>query len=123
MTLKKVLFISFSFLLITSPSAFAHTALVTSNPARGSVILKLPSKITLTFEDSLLTLGKTAINRVVVTDPTGVVITSGVDVVKGAVVTDAFKSAHSARGKYKVSYRVSAVDGHIVTGKFTFTLK
>lgn len=123
MTLKKVLFISFSFLLITSPSAFAHTSLVTSNPARGSVILKLPSKITLTFEDSLLTLGKTAINRVVVTDPTGVVITSGVDVVKGAVVTDAFKSAHSARGKYNVSYRVSAVDGHIVTGKFTFTLK
>jgi methionine-rich copper-binding protein CopC len=123
MTLKKVLFISLSVLLITSPSAFAHTSLITSNPARGSVILKLPSKIALTFDDSLLTLGKTAINRVVVTDPTGVVITSGIDVVKGAVVTDAFKAGQSSRGKYTVSYRVSALDGHIVTGKFTFTLK
>jgi methionine-rich copper-binding protein CopC len=85
--------------------------------------LKLPSKIALTFDDPLLTLGKTAINRVVVTDPTGVVITSGIDVVKGAVVTDAFKAGQSSRGKYTVSYRVSALDGHIVTGKFTFTLK
>ena len=110
-------------MLITSESAFAHTSLVTSNPARGVTLSKLPSKISLTFEDPLLTLGKTAINHVVVTDSKGTVITSGIDIVEGAVLTDAFKSTQSLRGKYIVSYRVSAQDGHVVSGKYSFSVK
>jgi hypothetical protein len=111
------------FLTIGIPVAFAHTTLIASNPARNAVLSKLPSKITLTFEDPLLTLGKTAINHLVVTDPMGMVITSGIDVVKGAALTDVFKSGQATRGKYNVSYRVSAQDGHIVSGKFTFSIK
>jgi methionine-rich copper-binding protein CopC len=121
--LKKVLLLSLSFLITTSSTAFAHTSLVTSNPARSAVISKLPPKISLTFDDVLLTFGKTAINHVVVTDPTGAIITSGVDVVKGAVLSDAFKTGQSSKGKYSVNYRVSAQDGHIVFGKFTFSVK
>jgi len=121
--LKKVLLLSLSFLTTTSSTAFAHTSLVTSNPAQSTVISRLPSKISLTFDDPLLTLGKTAINHVVVTDPTGVVITSGIDVVKGAVLSDVFKASQSSKGKYSVSYRVSAQDGHVVIGKFTFSVK
>jgi len=108
---------------MTSSTAFAHTSLVTSNPVQSAVISKLPSKISLTFDDALLTLGKTAINHVVVTDPTGVIITSGVDVVKRTVLSDAFKAGQFSKGKYSVSYRVSAQDGHIVIGKFTFSVK
>jgi len=108
---------------MTSSTAFAHTSLVTSNPARSAVISKLPSKISLTFEDALLTLGKTVINHIVVTDPTGVVITSGIDLVRGAVLSDGLKPGPSVKGKYSVSYRVSAQDGHIVLGKFTFSVK
>ena len=121
--MKKVLFISFGFLFLTSQPVFAHTNLIASNPTRNAVLSKLPSKITLTFEDPLLTLGKSAINHVVVTDPMGSVITSGIDVVKGAAVTDVFKSGQAASGKYSVSYRVSALDGHIVSGKFAFRIK
>ena len=121
--MKKVPLLSLSFLITTSSTAFAHTSLVTSNPARSAVISKLPPKISLTFDDVLLTFGKTAINHVVVTDPTGVIITSGVDVVKGAVLSDAFKTGQSSKGKYSVNYRVSAQDGHIVFGKFTFSVK
>jgi len=121
--LKKVLLLSLSFLITTSSTAFAHTSLVASNPAQSAVISKLPSKISLSFDDALLTLGKTAINHVVVTDPTGVIITSGVDVVKRTVLSDAFKAGQFSKGKYSVSYRVSAQDGHIVIGKFTFSVK
>ena len=112
-----------TFLTLGIPAAFAHTTLIASNPAHNAVLTKLPSKITLTFEDPLLTLGKTAINHVLVTDPMGSVITSGIDVVKGAAVTDVFKSGQAASGKYSVSYRVSALDGHIVSGKFTFRIR
>lgn len=121
--MKKVLLISLSMLILTSPGAFAHTSLVNSNPAPSAVLSKLPSKISISFDDQLLTLGKTVINHIVVTDPTGVVITSGVDVVKGAVLSDAFKMGQSSKGKYSVSYRVSAQDGHIASGKFTFSVK
>ena len=121
--MKKVLLLSLSFLITTSSTAFAHTSLVASNPAPSAVISRLPSKISLTFDDALLTLGKTAINHVVVTDPAGVIITSGIDVVKGALLSDAFKAGQFSKGKYSVSYRVSAQDGHVVIGKFTFSVK
>jgi len=103
--------------------ASAHTVLIFSSPAKGAKIKVLPAKITLKFADPLLTLGTKAINKVVVSDPTNTVITSGKDVVHGAVLTDPLVDAKPVSGIYKVSYRVSAQDGHIVTGAFTFTLQ
>ncbi|MEJ0014251.1 MAG: copper resistance CopC family protein [Actinomycetota bacterium] len=102
--------------------ASAHTVLIGSNPSKSSVIKTLPAKITLKFADPLLTLGKHAINKVVVTDPKGVVVTTDKDLVKGAVLTDPISVVSPIIGIYKVSYRVSAQDGHIVTGSYTFTL-
>jgi hypothetical protein len=102
--------------------ASAHTVLIYSNPAKGSSMKVLPTKITLKFADPLLTLGKRAINRVVVTDSSGAVITTGADLVKGATLTDPFVSKKLEPGLFKVSYRVSAQDGHIVIGAFDFTL-
>ncbi len=104
-------------------SASAHTVLIASTPAKGSVIKVLPAKITLKFADPLLTLGKSAINKVVVTAPNSKVVTTGADVVKGALLTDPISGANAVIGLYKVSYRVSAQDGHVVTGTFTFTLR
>ena len=49
-------------------TASAHTVLISSNPAKNSVIKALPVNIVLTFADPLLTLGKSAVNRIVVTD-------------------------------------------------------
>ena len=103
--------------------AFAHTVLISSNPGKGSTIKIWPSKITLKFADPLLTLGKQAINKVVVTDPDNFLVSTGVTNVKGAVLTVPLVNVTPVTGKYKVSYRVSAQDGHIVTGSFTFKLQ
>ena len=103
--------------------ASAHTVLIASNPAKGSTIKILPAKITLKFADPLLTLGKRAINRVVVTDPKSRIVTTGKDIVKGAVLTDSMTTITPIAGLYNVNYRVSAQDGHIVTGSFTFKLQ
>jgi methionine-rich copper-binding protein CopC len=104
-------------------TASAHTVLISSNPAKGSIIKVLPSKITLTFADPLLTLGKKIVNKVSVVDPEEHVITTGQDVTKGAVLTDQFLGSSVKSGRYKVIYRVSAQDGHIVTGSFFFTVR
>ena len=103
-------------------TASAHTVLIASNPTKGAAIKVLPTKITLKFADPLLTLGKRAINVVVVSDSKVRVITTGKNLVKGAILTDPLSVANPIAGIYKVSYRVSAQDGHIVTGSYTFTL-
>jgi methionine-rich copper-binding protein CopC len=121
---KKSLAISVSALtLLGISSASAHTVLISANPSKGAIVKSLPTKITLKFADPLLTLGKKVINRVTVIDPSNTVITSGDDLTRGALLTDSLKSVAPKVGVYKVSYRVSAQDGHIVTGAFTFTLQ
>ena len=121
--MKKFLVAVSAFTLLGISSASAHTVLISSNPSKGSTVKVLPSKITLKFADPLLTLGKRAINKVVVTAPDNSVVTVGNDQVKGATLTDSLLNTQAIKGKYKVSYRVSAEDGHIVTGSFTFTLQ
>lgn len=115
--------LTIAIIAVGASTAFAHTVLIASNPAKGSAIKVLPVKITLKFADPLLTLGKRAINRVVVTNPNSQIVTTGKDLVKGAVLTDPVNVIHPVVGIYKVSYRVSAQDGHIVTGSFTFKLQ
>ena len=103
--------------------ASAHTELIASSPAKGSMVKVLPRKITLKFADPLLTLAKRSINRVIVTDPHSKVVTTGKDKVKGAILTDPMTIANPISGIYKANYRVSAQDGHIVTGSYTFKLQ
>ncbi len=111
-------------LLITGIStASAHTVLISSNPSKGSTVKALPAKILLKFAEPLLTLGKRAINKVVVTDPDNFLVSTGVNYVKGATLSAPLVTATPITGIYKVSYRVSAQDGHIVTGSFTFKLQ
>ena len=123
--MKKLFIPAVAILLIAvgTATASAHTVLIASTPLKGSTVKVLPNKITLKFADPLLTLGKRAINLVVVTDPMNTVITTGKNLVKGAVLTDPIVDAKPLSGAYKVSYRVSAQDGHIVTGAFSFTLQ
>jgi methionine-rich copper-binding protein CopC len=104
-------------------TASAHTVLISSNPAKNSVIKALPVNIVLTFADPLLTLGKSAVNRIVVTDSTNTVISTNKYLVKGGVLTDPLNTAGTKAGRYLVKYRVSAEDGHVVTGSFSFKVK
>ncbi len=104
-------------------TANAHTVLVYSNPKSGAIIKSLPKSITLRFAEPLLTLAGQVINKVSVTDQNGSVVTTGKNLSSGAVLTNTFKSIAAKKGIYRVSYRVSAQDGHVVIGSYTFTLK
>jgi len=106
---------------LASPgTAQAHTVLVGSDPGAGVTVAQLPEEITLRFASPLLTLGKNAINRVEVTDPMGATITSKVNVVHGAVLTNVLSPSMVMSGKYSVSFRVAAQDGHVLNGSFAF---
>lgn len=122
--MKRVLLGVIVLCLITgTPTANAHTILISSTPAIGATIKELPSKISLRFADKLLTLGKRVINRVTVIDSTNSIISSKREVTQGFSLSNVLNTKSPHRGIYTVMYRVAAEDGHLVTGSYTFTLK
>lgn len=94
----------------------AHTELVSSSPADGASVKRLPATIELTFSEALVTPA-----FVTVTDPSGAAVDTGKPTVENELVRQQTTGA-AATGSYTVEYRVVAGDGHPVTGSLRFTV-
>ena len=101
-------------------TASAHTSLITQQPLGNSVIQELPPEISLTFDESLIVIGKA--NSITVLDPNGKEISTGETKVLNNVVSRAMNASEVA-GKYSVTYRVVSEDGHVVSATYQFTLQ
>jgi methionine-rich copper-binding protein CopC len=106
------------FSLAIAPAS-AHTALVSANPAENSVVAEAPAAISLMFDEDLLILGDKNPNQIEVSDESGNQV-SGVATVNGPIIS--VPVTITEPGRYNVSYRVASSDGHVVTGKYRFTL-
>jgi methionine-rich copper-binding protein CopC len=100
-------------LAATPPASEAHTDLVESRPVAGEVVNGAIDRIRLQFATPVLE----EFTDVVVTSDGPASVAS--PVVSGGVV-EARVSGLDATGTYVVAYRTVAVDGHPVTGSFTF---
>lgn len=98
--------------------ASAHTALVSSNPAKDANVTKPPAAIVLTFSENI----NPAFATVVVNSSDGRDWVSGSPQVDGPRLTAAVAPDRPETGVYTVGYRVVSTDGHPVTGSYTFTL-
>ena len=108
--------------ILNSPAAQAHAALESTMPAKGAIVSKTTSQVSMLFgEDILVIKGKNP-NSISVTDSKGKKVSTGVAVVSGTKISNALKSPLAA-GKYTVKYRVVSADGHVVSGSYTFTVK
>ena len=109
-----------AFLVLFAPlSASAHDTLVASSPAADSTVETLPSEITLTFSEKLIT-GDGA-TELVVTDASGASVVNGPATVDGAIVTQPLV-AGGAAGEYHVVWKIVSSDGHPTSGEFSFTV-
>jgi hypothetical protein len=104
-------------LLATTSPAWAHTELVSSDPAQGASLAAAPTQIRLTFGEAV-TLPSDPIS---VTGPDGAKWTVGAATIAGAVVTAPVTPSGPA-GKYTVAYKVIADDGDQVAGTVVFSL-
>ena len=100
--------------------ASAHTSLITQQPVGNSVIQELPPEISLTFDESLIVIGKA--NSITVLDPDGKEISTGETKVLSNIVSRSMNSSELP-GKYSVTYRVVSEDGHVVSATYHFTLQ
>jgi hypothetical protein len=102
------------------PTAFAHTSLVSSTPAVGSVITEWPIEIKLDFAEELQTFSAGEVNFIEVLDASGIRLNEPVATITGISVTSKLlKSAEF--GLVTVKYRVVAQDGHVLEDSFNFT--
>jgi copper transport protein len=107
------------FLVLMGPvsPAFAHAALVGSDPAADSIVPDAPNKITLTFSESIQLIP----GKIQVLGPDGSRADQGDPTVDGANVTIPLRSG-GGRGTYLVSYRVISADTHPVGGSITYSV-
>ena len=101
--------------LLFAPAAQANT-LVATSPIAGSTLKAGPSAITITTEFPLIEEG----NEIVVTDPNGKRVDSGILTVLGTDAVAEMKPLETS-GLYKVSYLLLAEADIPLEGSFTFT--
>ena len=101
-------------LVFTAGPAVAHTELISTTPADQQTVGRTPAVVVLTFDESLLAMG----TQVVVTGPEGPVQMGAPDVAETKVSQNL---RGGPAGHYTVAWRVTAADGHPLSGTFTFT--
>jgi copper resistance protein C len=102
-------------LVLAAAPAAAHNSLLTSTPAAGATVARMPDVVVLTFDEPAIAMG----TQIVVTGPSGPV-QSGPPVLVDTSVQQAIQPGAPA-GRYMVAWRIGSVDGHPVTGTFQFT--
>ena len=103
-------------LTASAASAFAHDALVSSNPAANAQVDVAPEQVQLVFTEPPLGVG----TRVEVTSPDGAIVSVGTPSTVDATVTQPLPPDLPA-GSYRVRWRVTSSDGHPISGAYTFT--
>jgi methionine-rich copper-binding protein CopC len=101
--------------LLPAAPAWAHAALIGSDPEAGATLAALPGAATLEFSEEMADPA-----YVVVTAADGTSVTDGDPVVDGREVTQALVDGPA--GTYTLAFRVVSGDGHPVTGELTFTV-
>lgn len=109
-------------LLANTPSASAHAALESTNPAKSAVVNKATGQVSMIFGEEILVLKGKNPNSVSVSDSKGKIVSTGLAIVSGMKISESLKSPLKAE-KYTVKYRVVSADGHVVTGSYNFTVK
>jgi len=105
--------------VFTSPLASAHVEIVSSYPEQYANVNPIPTSVWIEFNDNLQNLEGEIVNRIEVTDSTGLVVSYEDAIVEAGKITTKV-SGQSAAGVFTVKYRVVGEDGHVIEGEYTF---
>ncbi len=106
-------------LLLFALPAAAHSLLLEATPAANSVIAASPPALRLRFNNRI----EKRLSRVRLVDERGEARDLAVAEDGAADWLTASVPAAIAPGRYRVEWQVLSTDGHVVTGRFTFTVK
>ncbi|GGC64369.1 copper resistance protein CopC [Hoyosella rhizosphaerae] len=98
-------------------AAWAHAAMVGSDPTAGSVVESVPSQVSVTFNEPL----QDQFSALTVVGPDGE-LWSGDDVVVDDRSVVVSTTSGGPAGTYTIAYRVISADSHPVSGTIEFTV-
>lgn len=119
MKVTRILIAASLILAVTTTPAIAHTKLISSDPAAGSLVDSWPAEISLTFDEDLITVGGEKSNFLVVNNAVGDQISADDEELNGSQITVSL-DPNTITGPVLVYYRVVSADGHPVEGEYTF---
>lgn len=119
MRTARILIAASLILAVTTTPAIAHTKLLTSDPAAGSLVESWPTEISLTFDEDLINIGDEKSNFLVVNNAVGDQISADDEVLDGSQIKVSL-DPNTITGPVLVYYRVVSADGHPVEGEYTF---
>ena len=110
-------------LLLTSHTpAMAHADLISSTPRNGAILQESPKNFVLRFSETLAQLDRKQINIMKVMGPSKVrVKLNSMKIMKTSLSTTPLQPLTS--GRYEISYRVVAEDGHTLNGVIKFSIQ
>ena len=116
--MKRLITLTAALLLLSSPIANAHTALVSSSPKQDAMLTASPKYISLTFNEALVSIAGKEVSKIRLFNAKGKEIKlPKPQVIHKDIVVVVSKLPAS---KYTVKYRVVSADGHPITGSFNF---
>jgi methionine-rich copper-binding protein CopC len=115
-----IVVITFITVFSTPSTSLAHTKLLKSDPAAGSVVDAWPSQITLEFDEQLQNIGSEKTNFIVVNNSVGDQVSQDDEKLNGNSVTLTL-SPNTIKGPVLVFYHVVSSDGHAFEGEYKFT--
>ena len=121
--IRILLLLLFSVTLFASQSvaAQAHSALESSTSAQGQVVETLPSEVSLTFNEELISIEGESVNTLTLKGADGTNYELLPPTIVGAVLSARVAGGDYPAGDYLLSYRAVSADGHPITGEITFS--
>lgn len=101
--------------LTAAGAAWAHAALVASDPADGGELSGPPTRVSATFNEPM----QPQFAAMTVIGPDGEQWNTGEPIVDGPVLSVGVR-ARGPAGSYTVNYRATSADGHVVSGSWTY---
>ena len=121
--MKRILISLISLAVLLVPvNANAHAGVVSTSPSQDQVLNEMPSEISITFSEELLTIAGQAVNTLSLTAFDGPPVEISEITVSGTQISADVPAGEYAPGVYEVVYRIVSADGHKVSDSFTFSL-
>ncbi|MGH3634485.1 MAG: copper resistance CopC family protein [Mycobacterium sp.] len=102
---------------LTAAAASAHAVRLSTDPAENAQLTVGPARVSATFNERL----QTTFAAMTVVGPDGNLWSSGEPQVQGAIISVGVRPLGPV-GRYRVNYRVTSADGHVVPGSWSFQL-
>jgi len=119
--MKRFLFLVGALMLLPV-AANAHAGVVGTSPTQDEVLTSMPSEISITFSEELLTITGQEVNTISLSAFDGPPVEIGEITIAGTTLSATIPDGKYESGVYEVFYRIVSADGHKVSDSFTFSL-